>query len=74
MTLAQVQALLVGETVLYTPTGEPRSQMATVLQNAAEVVGGPQWLRLAIHDPGTASDWHLDYVVSGDIPTLSVPP
>lgn len=73
MTLAQVQVLLVGQTVWFTQIGETKVQIASVLQNGAEVAGGPRWLRLAIHDPGTASDWHLDYLVTGDIPTLSLP-
>jgi hypothetical protein len=84
MTLAQVKALLVGQTVFYTPVGETYKQTGTVVQNGPDIYPPPPalsppsfppaWLRIVIHDPGTGNDWHLDYVVSGDIPTLSLPP
>jgi hypothetical protein len=79
MTLAQVKALLVGQTVLYTPVGEIYGQIATVIQNGPDIntakLKSPSWLRIRIHDPGTGGggDWHLDYPVSGAIPTLSLP-
>jgi hypothetical protein len=75
MTLAQIKALLVGQTVIYTPIGDIYGQIATVLQNGPDVpkANSPSWLRIRIHDPGTGSDWHLDYPVSGAVPTLSLP-
>jgi hypothetical protein len=83
MTLAELQALLVGQTVLYTPTGEVYSQIGTVTQNGPDVRlpptamilpnFPPSWLRIRLHDPGTGSDWQLDFALSGPIPSLSLP-
>jgi hypothetical protein len=80
MTLAQIQALVVGQTVLYTPTGERLSQPGTVLQNGPDIFPPPPaltpplfppvWLRIRLHDSG-GTDRQLDFIVDGDIPELA---